>query len=91
MTAPPPKLWVFSTEIAAVGTKNGPMSGANIAAIVARSSGRPDPGAHREPGDGAVRAELGAGDVGRGLAEHLLPGADQRADGEHVGHRAGRR
>ena len=41
MTAPPPKLWVFSTEIARVGTKNGPMSGANIEAIVPRSSGCP--------------------------------------------------
>ena len=89
MTAPPPKLWVFSTEIARVGTKNGPMSGANIAAIVSRSSGRPDPGPHRQAGDGGVDAELGAGDVGRGLAEHLLPDADQRAHGEHVGQRPG--
>ena len=37
-TAPPAKLWVFSTEIAAVGTKNGPMSGAYIDRIVARST-----------------------------------------------------
>ena len=39
-TAPPAKLWVFSTEIAAVRTKNGPMSGANIDPIAGRS-GRP--------------------------------------------------
>ena len=32
------------------------------------------PGAHGQPGEGAVRAELGAGDVRRRLAEHLLPG-----------------
>ena len=38
MTAPPAKLWVFSTEIAAVGTKNGPMSGANISWITGRST-----------------------------------------------------
>ena len=31
------------------------------------------PGAHGQPGEGAVRAELGAGDVGGGLAQHLLP------------------
>ena len=37
-TAPPAKLWVFSTEIAAVGTKNGPMSGANKDRIVSRST-----------------------------------------------------
>ncbi len=37
-TAPPAKLWVFSTEIAAVGTKNGPMSGANMVRIVVRST-----------------------------------------------------
>ena len=41
MTAPPPKLWVFSTDTARVGTKNGPMSGAYIDSIVDRSSGRP--------------------------------------------------
>ena len=29
---------MFSTEIAAVGTKNGPMSGANIAVTAARST-----------------------------------------------------
>ncbi len=39
-TAPPAKLWVFSTETAAVRTKNGPMSGANSDRIVA-SSARP--------------------------------------------------
>ena len=27
----------------------------------------------------AVRAELGPGDVGRGVAEHLLAGRDERA------------
>ena len=37
-TAPPAKLWVFSTEIAAVGTKKGPMSGANKDRIVSRST-----------------------------------------------------
>jgi len=37
-TAPPAKLWVFSTAIAAVGTKNGPMSGANSDRIVGRST-----------------------------------------------------
>ena len=37
-TAPPAKLWVFSTEIAAVGTKNGPMSGAKIVRIASRST-----------------------------------------------------
>ena len=37
-TAPPAKLWVFSTETAAVRTKNGPMSGANIDRIAARSA-----------------------------------------------------
>ena len=48
------------------------------------------PGAHRQPADGGVRAELGPGDVRRGLAEHLLAGRDERADREDVGHRAGR-
>ena len=38
-----------------------------------------------------MRAELGPGDVRAGLAQHLLAGRDQAADGEHVGHRAGRR
>ncbi len=37
-TVPPAKLWVFSTEIAAVRTKNGPMSGANRALIAGRST-----------------------------------------------------
>ena len=37
-TAPPAKLWVFSTETAVVRTKNGPMSGAYIASIAARST-----------------------------------------------------
>ena len=48
------------------------------------------PGAHGQAADSRVRTELGPGDVRRGLAEHLLPGRDQRADGQHVGHRAGR-
>ncbi len=34
----PAKLWVFSTEMAAVRTKNGPMSGAKIVLIVGRST-----------------------------------------------------
>ena len=37
-TAPPAKLWVFSTEMATVGTKNGPMSGAKIDRIAGRST-----------------------------------------------------
>ena len=37
-TAPPAKLWVFSTETAAVRTKNGPMSGANIDSSAAWST-----------------------------------------------------
>ncbi len=37
-TAPPAKLWVFSTDTAAVGTKNGPMSGAKSCSIT--GSGR---------------------------------------------------
>ena len=37
-TAPPAKLWVFSTETAAVRTKNGPMSGANRPEMAARST-----------------------------------------------------
>ena len=41
VTAPPPKLWVFSTETAAVRTKNGPMSGAKRCRTVMRSSGVP--------------------------------------------------
>ena len=51
-TAPPAKLWVFSTETAAVRTKNGPMSGANIDSIAAWSdlAARVAPGAHREAG-----------------------------------------
>ena len=36
-TVPPPKFWVFSIEIALVGTKNGEMSGANIARIASTS------------------------------------------------------
>ena len=35
---PPAKLWVFSTEIAVVRTKNGPMSGAYISWTAARST-----------------------------------------------------
>ena len=66
------------------------MSGANIDSIMSRSSGSPDPGAHGQPGDRAVHAELGAGDVGGGLAEDLLADPDERAYGEHVGHRPGR-
>ena len=54
------------------------------------AAARVPPGAHGEAGVRRVRAELGAGDVGARLAEHLLAGADQGADGEHVGHRAGR-
>jgi hypothetical protein len=38
-----------------------------------------------------VGAELRAGDVGARLAEHLLAGGDDRPDGQHVGHRPGRR
>ena len=52
-TAPPAKLWVFSTETAAVRTKNGPMSGANSRRIGGRST-LPrgcGPGAHGEPGE----------------------------------------
>ena len=37
-TAPPAKLWVFSTETAVVRTKKGPMSGANRPEIAARST-----------------------------------------------------
>ncbi len=37
-TAPPAKLWVFSTETAVVRTKNGPMSGAYISWTAARST-----------------------------------------------------
>ena len=37
-TVPPAKLWVFSTETAAVRTKNGPMSGACSPSIAARST-----------------------------------------------------
>ena len=37
-TVPPAKLWVFSTETAVVRTKNGPMSGACIFSIAARST-----------------------------------------------------
>ncbi len=37
-TAPPAKLWVFSTETAVVRTKNGPMSGAYISSMAARST-----------------------------------------------------
>ena len=55
-----------------------------------RAAARVRPGAHRDPADRAVRAELGPGDVRRRLAEHLLPGRDQRADRQHVGHRPGR-
>ncbi len=36
-TVPPAKLWVFSTEIAVVRTKNGPMSAAYIDRIASRS------------------------------------------------------
>ena len=38
MTVPPAKLCVFSTEMAVVRTKNGPMSGACIARIASRST-----------------------------------------------------
>ena len=91
-TAPPAKLWVFSTEIATVGTKNGPMSGAKIDLIVGQVDlpARVDPGPRREPRVGAVRAELRAHDVGARLAEHLLARTGQGAYGEHVAHRAGR-
>ena len=41
VTAPPAKLWVFSIEIARVATKKGPMSGATIDSICARSTGLP--------------------------------------------------
>ena len=37
-----------------------------------------------------MRPELGAHDVGAGLAEHLLARTGERADGEHVAHRPGR-
>ena len=50
------------------------MSGRRAAPTTGRSSGAPDPGPHRQPGDRAVHAELGAGDVRRGLAEDLLTG-----------------
>ena len=87
---PPAKLCVFSIATAVVRTKNGPMSGAYISCTAARSS-RPrgcDPGAAGQAGQGAVRAELGAQDVRPRLAQHLLAGADQRGQSEHVGHRA---
>ncbi len=42
-TAPPAKLWVFSTATAAVGTKYGPRSGANMSCT--RSSGSRPSGA----------------------------------------------
>ena len=79
-TVPPAKLWVFSTEIAVVRTKNGPMSGAYIDRIAPRSiwpSSR-DPGARGDPGERAVGAELGPQDVRPRLAEHLLARPDQR-------------
>ena len=78
--------------MADVATKNGPRSGAKSSSISScvDPPARRAPGPHRDAAQRAVRAELGAGDVGARLAQHLLARSDQAPDGEHVGHRAGR-
>ncbi len=58
------------------------------AVVEAPPHGRP--GAGRDAGQGGRRAELRAHDVRVEVAEQLLPGLDQQAQPELVGHRPGR-
>ncbi len=72
-------------ERAHVGCPHGPDR------VDVDAAARVGPGAHGQPAVCAVRAELGAGDVRRRLAEHFRarPGAEPHR--EHVGHRPGGR
>ena len=90
---PPPKLWVFSTAIAAVDTRYGPASGAISVARSRSTSSRPRsavPGADGDAGEHRRRAELGARDVRVGVADQLLARAARAAAAELVAHRPGR-
>ena len=91
-TAPPAKLWVFSTETAAVRTKNGPMSGAYIDSIAARSIW---PRGSRQVRMVSPVSAPWAPSSARAMcadASHSTscPACDERRHGQHVGHRAGR-
>ena len=89
VTAPPPKLWVFSTEIARVATKNGPMSGANIVSIVARSTGRPTQVRMVRPVNAPCAPSSARAMCADASQSTSSPDPDQRADRQHVGHRPG--
>ncbi len=91
VTAPPPKLWVFSSEMARVETKNGPMSGANILSMVSSSTGRPTQVRMVSPVNAPCAPSSARAMCADASQSTSSPDPDEGADGEHVGHRPGGR